>query len=182
MPGFMGNPDSLDEESHHTSADGGLLEYPVYTKPPSWRGLDVPDVLLSGHHAEIARWRRDQSLRRTAERRPDLLAAAEPGLVGARPAGAGGRGLTRAGRGLASSSANFAPSAIAARGADGGSAEWGEILALCSEVAGVAGRRERARFSGAGAAIFARCLACGTLVRWHLTDPAAAGARVSQIG
>jgi tRNA (guanine37-N1)-methyltransferase len=81
LPGFMGNPDSLTEESHHTSPDGGLLEYPVYTKPPAWRGLDVPDVLLSGHHARIARWRRDQSLRRTAERRPDLLAAAEPGLV-----------------------------------------------------------------------------------------------------
>jgi tRNA (guanine37-N1)-methyltransferase len=81
LPGFMGNPESLTEESHHTSPDGGLLEYPIYTKPPSWRGLDVPDVLLSGHHAKIARWRRDQSLRRTAERRPDLLAAAEPGLV-----------------------------------------------------------------------------------------------------
>jgi tRNA (guanine37-N1)-methyltransferase len=81
LPGFMGNPDSLTEESHHTSPDGALLEYPVYTKPPSWRGLDVPDVLLSGHHARITRWRRDQSLRRTAERRPDLLAAAEPGLV-----------------------------------------------------------------------------------------------------
>jgi len=81
LPGFMGNPESLAEESHHASDDGGLLEYPVYTKPPSWRGLDVPDVLLSGHHARIARWRRDESLRRTAERRPDLLAAAEPGLV-----------------------------------------------------------------------------------------------------
>jgi tRNA (guanine37-N1)-methyltransferase len=81
LPGFMGNPESLTEESHHTSPDGPLLEYPVYTKPPTWRGLGVPDVLLSGHHAKIARWRRDQSLRRTAERRPDLLAAAEPGLV-----------------------------------------------------------------------------------------------------
>jgi tRNA (guanine37-N1)-methyltransferase len=81
VPGFLGNPDSLTEESHHTSPDGTLLEYPIYTKPPSWRGLDVPEVLLSGHHAKIARWRRDQSLRRTAERRPDLFAAAEPGLV-----------------------------------------------------------------------------------------------------
>jgi tRNA (guanine37-N1)-methyltransferase len=81
IPGFMGNPDSLTEESHHTSPDGGLLEYPIYTKPPTWRGLDVPEVLLSGHHANIARWRRDQSLRRTAARRPDLLAAVEPGLV-----------------------------------------------------------------------------------------------------
>ena len=71
LPGFMGNPDSLAEESHGAE---GLLEYPVYTKPPSWRGLDVPEVLFSGHHANIARWRRDQALRRTAERRPDLVA------------------------------------------------------------------------------------------------------------
>jgi len=72
MPGFMGNPESLAEESH--GADG-LLEYPVYTKPPSWRGLDVPEVLLSGHHAQIARWRRDHALRRTASLRPDLIDA-----------------------------------------------------------------------------------------------------------
>ena len=70
VPGFMGNPASLAEESH---GDDGLLEYPVYTKPASWRGLDVPDVLLSGHHGAIAAWRREQSERRTAERRPDLL-------------------------------------------------------------------------------------------------------------
>lgn len=70
LPGFMGNPASLEEESH---GDDGLLEYPVFTKPSSWRGLDVPDVLLSGNHAEIARWRREQSLRRTQQRRPDLL-------------------------------------------------------------------------------------------------------------
>jgi tRNA (guanine37-N1)-methyltransferase len=74
LPGFMGNPESLFEESHGTGAGGGLLEYPVYTKPPTWRGLDVPEVLFSGHHAQIARWRRDQALRRTAHRRPDLLA------------------------------------------------------------------------------------------------------------
>ncbi|MGN6574406.1 MAG: tRNA (guanosine(37)-N1)-methyltransferase TrmD [Nocardioides sp.] len=71
LPGFMGNPESLSEESH---GEAGLLEYPVYTKPPTWRGLDVPDVLLSGHHGQIARWRRDEALRRTATRRPDLLA------------------------------------------------------------------------------------------------------------
>jgi tRNA (guanine37-N1)-methyltransferase len=71
LPGFMGNPASLAEESHGAE---GLLEYPVYTKPPTWRGLDVPEVLLSGHHAKIARWRRDEALRRTAQRRPDLLA------------------------------------------------------------------------------------------------------------
>jgi len=68
LPGFMGNPESLTEESH---ADG-LLEYPVYTKPAQWRGLDVPDVLLSGDHGRIATWRREQSQLRTAQRRPDL--------------------------------------------------------------------------------------------------------------
>ncbi|MGI8536658.1 MAG: tRNA (guanosine(37)-N1)-methyltransferase TrmD [Mycobacteriales bacterium] len=71
LPGFMGNPASLTEESH--SIGEGLLEYPVFTKPASWRGLDVPAVLLSGHHGQIAAWRREQSLRRTRERRPDLL-------------------------------------------------------------------------------------------------------------
>jgi tRNA (guanine37-N1)-methyltransferase len=74
VPGVVGNADSLVEESHAA----GLLEGPGYTKPPSWRGLDVPDVLLSGDHARIARWRRDQALRRTADRRPDLLATLEP--------------------------------------------------------------------------------------------------------
>jgi tRNA (guanine37-N1)-methyltransferase len=71
LPGVIGNAESLVEESH---ADG-LLEYPVYTKPASWRGRDVPEVLLSGHHGAIARWRRDEALRRTAARRPDLLRA-----------------------------------------------------------------------------------------------------------
>jgi tRNA (guanine37-N1)-methyltransferase len=70
LPGFMGNPASLAEESH---GDDGLLEYPVYTKPATWRGLDVPPVLLSGDHARIAAWRREQALRRTTQRRPDLL-------------------------------------------------------------------------------------------------------------
>ena len=69
LPGFMGNAESLVEESH---ADG-LLEYPVYTKPASWQGHDVPEVLLSGDHGRIATWRREQAQRRTAERRPDLL-------------------------------------------------------------------------------------------------------------
>ena len=68
LPGFMGNPESLTEESH----EDGLLEYPVYTKPASWRGHDVPPVLLSGDHAAIRAWRHDQAVRRTAERRPDL--------------------------------------------------------------------------------------------------------------
>lgn len=70
LPGFMGNPDSLVEESHGVD---GLLEYPVYTKPALWRGLDVPEVLLSGDHARIAAWRREQAESRTRERRPELL-------------------------------------------------------------------------------------------------------------
>jgi len=69
VPGVVGNADSLVEESH----EGGLLEYPVYTKPPAWRELAVPEVLLSGHHGRIERWRRDERLRRTAQRRPDLI-------------------------------------------------------------------------------------------------------------
>lgn len=72
LPGVLGNPDSLTEESHGDNLDG-LLEYPVYTKPASWRGLDVPAVLLSGHHAQVDRWRAEQSLMRTRQRRPDLL-------------------------------------------------------------------------------------------------------------
>ncbi|MGI8577248.1 MAG: tRNA (guanosine(37)-N1)-methyltransferase TrmD [Nocardioidaceae bacterium] len=78
VPGFVGNSASLDEESHGTGA-GGLLEYPVYTKPAVWRGREVPSVLVSGHHAEIGRWRRDEMLRRTASRRPDLLAGTSDG-------------------------------------------------------------------------------------------------------
>jgi tRNA (guanine37-N1)-methyltransferase len=70
LPGFMGNPASLEEESHGVS---GLLEHPVYTRPPQWRGHDVPEVLLSGDHARIAAWRHEQSLQRTARTRPDLL-------------------------------------------------------------------------------------------------------------
>ncbi len=73
LPGVLGNPASLDEESHRTGEGGGLLEHPVYTKPTTWRGLDVPEVLLSGDHGRIAAWRHEQRLRRTQERRPDLL-------------------------------------------------------------------------------------------------------------
>lgn len=71
IPGAMGNPASLEEESH----TGGLLEYPVYTKPAVWRDREVPEVLLSGNHGAIARWRRDRQIKRTLERRPDLLEA-----------------------------------------------------------------------------------------------------------
>jgi tRNA (guanine37-N1)-methyltransferase len=74
IPGVVGNRESVEFDSH---ADG-LLEGPAYTRPASWRGHDVPAVLLSGDHAAIARWRRAESLRRTAERRPDLLAALPP--------------------------------------------------------------------------------------------------------
>jgi tRNA (guanine37-N1)-methyltransferase len=74
LPGVLGNADSLVEESH---ADG-LLEAPVYTKPAAWRGHEVPEILRSGDHGRIARWRRDQALLRTAERRPDLLAMLPP--------------------------------------------------------------------------------------------------------
>ena len=69
LPGFMGNPESLVEESH----EKGLLEYPSFTKPRTWRGLDVPEVLLSGNHDAIRVWREEQSLERTRQVRPDLL-------------------------------------------------------------------------------------------------------------
>ena len=74
LPGVIGNSESLVEESHVD----GLLEYPVYTKPARWRGRDVPEVLLSGNHGAIARWRRDAALRRTARVRPDLLRRLDP--------------------------------------------------------------------------------------------------------
>jgi tRNA (guanine37-N1)-methyltransferase len=69
LPGVLGNADSLVEESHVD----GLLEAPMYTKPPSWRGLDVPEILRSGDHGKIAAWRREQALERTRRRRPDLI-------------------------------------------------------------------------------------------------------------
>jgi tRNA (guanine37-N1)-methyltransferase len=73
LPGVLGNEASTTEESHGL-ASGGLLEYPQYTRPAEFRGKGVPEVLLGGNHAEIARYRREQSLERTRERRPDLLA------------------------------------------------------------------------------------------------------------
>jgi tRNA (guanine37-N1)-methyltransferase len=74
LPGVVGNRESIEFDSH---ADG-LLEGPAYTRPATWRGHAVPPVLLSGDHAAIDRWRRAESLRRTASRRPDLLAALPP--------------------------------------------------------------------------------------------------------
>jgi tRNA (guanine37-N1)-methyltransferase len=73
VPGVLGSADSLTEESF----EGGLLEYPQYTRPAEFRGWRVPDVLVSGDHAEVARWRRRQRLLRTRARRPDLLSSAE---------------------------------------------------------------------------------------------------------
>jgi tRNA (guanine37-N1)-methyltransferase len=69
LPGVIGNPESLTEESH----EAGLLEYPAYTKPAEWRGLEVPAVLRSGDHGAVARWRAEQALERTRRVRPDLL-------------------------------------------------------------------------------------------------------------
>ena len=69
LPGVLANDEAMEKESHFN----GLLEYPQYTKPAEWNGMKVPDVLLSGHHANIEKWRAEQSLKRTKERRPDLL-------------------------------------------------------------------------------------------------------------
>lgn len=74
VPGVMGNDTSADDESF-AAATGGLLEYPQFTKPADFRGWVVPEVLRSGHHGRIAAWRRAQALRRTVERRPDLIEA-----------------------------------------------------------------------------------------------------------
>jgi tRNA (guanine37-N1)-methyltransferase len=73
VPGVLGADTSIQEESHSEN----LLEYPHYTRPPEFRGWRVPDILLSGHHAQVARWRRKESLRRTRQRRPDLFSRVE---------------------------------------------------------------------------------------------------------
>lgn len=73
LPGALGSDESVGDDSHAS----GILEYPQYTRPYSFRGWDVPDVLLSGNHGEIASWRREQSLRRTIKRRPELLGRVE---------------------------------------------------------------------------------------------------------
>jgi tRNA (guanine37-N1)-methyltransferase len=74
VPGVLGNADSLASESHN----GGLLEYPQYTRPAEFRGWRVPDVLLSGDHGAVERWRREQSEAITRSRRPDLLPGPRP--------------------------------------------------------------------------------------------------------
>ena len=81
VPGVLGNAESATDESFSTASEGdgglGLLEYPQYTRPASYRGLDVPEVLRSGDHGAVARWRRAQSVERTRRLRPDLLATAD---------------------------------------------------------------------------------------------------------
>jgi tRNA (guanine37-N1)-methyltransferase len=78
LPGVLGNARSAVDDSFAPGAMENLLEGPVYTKPPEWRGHEVPEILLSGHHGKIARWRRDEALRRTARNRPELLAVLDP--------------------------------------------------------------------------------------------------------
>ncbi|MER5318747.1 tRNA (guanosine(37)-N1)-methyltransferase TrmD [Streptosporangium roseum] len=78
LPGVLGNAHSAVDDSFAPGAMENLLEGPVYTKPPEWRGHEVPEILLSGHHGKIARWRRDEALRRTARNRLELLAALDP--------------------------------------------------------------------------------------------------------
>ncbi len=73
LPGVLSEDECFEEESHYSS----LLEYPQYTRPYEWRGRTVPDVLLTGHHANVDKWRRQQSLKRTFERRPDMLEKAD---------------------------------------------------------------------------------------------------------
>ncbi|MBQ7202516.1 MAG: tRNA (guanosine(37)-N1)-methyltransferase TrmD [Eubacterium sp.] len=73
LPGVLANNECFEEESHFNS----LLEYPQYTHPSEWRGREVPEVLLSGHHENVNKWRREQSLKRTLDRRPDMLKNAE---------------------------------------------------------------------------------------------------------
>ncbi|GHJ36304.1 tRNA (guanosine(37)-N1)-methyltransferase TrmD [Streptomyces sp. TS71-3] len=78
LPGVLGNAESHRDDSFAPGAMVDLLEGPVYTKPPLWRGRGVPEVLVSGHHGRIARWRRDEALHRTAEHRPDLIERCDP--------------------------------------------------------------------------------------------------------
>lgn len=73
IPGVLGHEDSAEFDSFSATEQGRLLDYPHYTRPPQWRGLTVPDVLLSGNHAQIEAWRRQRSIERTRQRRPDLM-------------------------------------------------------------------------------------------------------------
>jgi len=94
LPGVLGNEASTAEESHSPES-GGLLEYPQYTRPPEFRGMQVPDVLLGGNHAEIERYRNEQAIERTRIRRPDLLVfsqAVGPGAAKTPPGHRNGNG------------------------------------------------------------------------------------------
>jgi tRNA (guanine37-N1)-methyltransferase len=81
LPGVLGNAESHRDDSFAPGAMADLLEGPVYTKPPEWRERGIPEVLLSGHHGRIARWRRDQALERTSANRPDLIARLDPAAL-----------------------------------------------------------------------------------------------------
>ena len=73
VPGVLADPECFEDESHFS----GMLEYPQYSRPEEWHGKKVPEVLMSGHHANIEKWRREQSILRTVQRRPDLLKKAD---------------------------------------------------------------------------------------------------------
>ncbi|GAA1922474.1 tRNA (guanosine(37)-N1)-methyltransferase TrmD [Streptantibioticus ferralitis] len=81
LPGVLGNAESHRDDSFAPGAMANLLEGPVYTKPPVWRDRDIPEVLVSGHHGKIARWRRDEAFRRTCANRPDLIERCDPAAL-----------------------------------------------------------------------------------------------------
>ncbi|TVL94353.1 tRNA (guanosine(37)-N1)-methyltransferase TrmD [Streptomyces sp. SAJ15] len=81
LPGVLGNAESHRDDSFAPGAMADLLEGPVYTKPPEWRGRGIPEVLVSGHHGKIARWRRDEAFRRTSRNRPDLIERCDPAAL-----------------------------------------------------------------------------------------------------
>ncbi|WKX72848.1 tRNA (guanosine(37)-N1)-methyltransferase TrmD [Streptomyces sp. XD-27] len=81
LPGVLGNAESHRDDSFAPGAMADLLEGPVYTKPPQWRGRGIPEVLVSGHHGKIARWRRDEAFRRTSRNRPDLIERCDPATL-----------------------------------------------------------------------------------------------------
>jgi tRNA (guanine37-N1)-methyltransferase len=81
LPGVLGNAESHRDDSFAPGAMADLLEGPVFTKPPVWRDREVPEVLLSGHHGKVARWRRDEAFRRTAANRPDLIGRCDPAAL-----------------------------------------------------------------------------------------------------
>jgi tRNA (guanine37-N1)-methyltransferase len=81
LPGVLGNAESHRDDSFAPGAMADLLEGPVFTKPPVWREREVPEVLLSGHHGKVARWRRDEAFRRTAANRPDLIGRCDPAAL-----------------------------------------------------------------------------------------------------